>query len=259
MYEILICILAGLLAGVGTGFAGLSAAVFIAPMLISFLGVESYSAVGIALASDILASAVSAFTYAKHGNVDMKRGFPMLISVLFATIVGSIIAYKFVSIPFGEAFMSVWLISGILFMGLRFLIRPGEDRMPHPRENGKIPEPVLALLCGLFVGFICGFQGTGGGLWMLFALNILLRFEYRKAVGTSVSIMTLTALIGAFGHFFIHEMPDLLMLSLCVVSTLIGAQGAALIANRISPKLLKRLTGALMVVAGIGMVLAKLF
>ena len=116
--------------------------------------------------------------------------------------------------------------------------------MPHPRENGKIPEPVLALLCGLFVGFICGFQGTGGGLWMLFALNILLRFEYRKAVGTSVSIMTLTALIGAFGHFFIHEMPDLLMLSLCVVSTLIGAQGAALIANRISPKLLKRLLAA---------------
>ena len=50
-------------AGLGTGFAGMSAAAVISPMLITFLGMDPYMAVGIALSSDVLASAVSAYTY----------------------------------------------------------------------------------------------------------------------------------------------------------------------------------------------------
>lgn len=41
--------------GWGTGFAGMSAAAVISPMLITFLGMDSYMAVGIALSSDVLA------------------------------------------------------------------------------------------------------------------------------------------------------------------------------------------------------------
>ena len=65
LFEIIICFLAGMGAGLGTGFAGMSAAAVISPMLITFLGMPAYDAVGIALASDVLASAVSAYTYAK--------------------------------------------------------------------------------------------------------------------------------------------------------------------------------------------------
>ena len=59
MAAILIYIIAGLGAGIGTGLAGLSAAAVISPMLIAFLDFPAYEAVGIALASDVLASAVS--------------------------------------------------------------------------------------------------------------------------------------------------------------------------------------------------------
>lgn len=52
---------AGMGAGLGTGFAGMRAAAVISPMLITFLGMEPYMAVGIALSSDVLASAVSHF------------------------------------------------------------------------------------------------------------------------------------------------------------------------------------------------------
>ena len=68
---ILVCILAGLGAGLGTGFAGMSAAAVISPMLISFLKMDPYMAVGIALSSDVLASAISAYTYGKNKNLDM--------------------------------------------------------------------------------------------------------------------------------------------------------------------------------------------
>lgn len=62
---VLVTFFAGMGAGLGTGFAGMSAAAVISPILITFLGVEPYMAVGIALSSDVLASAVSAYIYHK--------------------------------------------------------------------------------------------------------------------------------------------------------------------------------------------------
>ena len=78
LYKFIICFLAGIGAGLGTGFAGMSAAAVISPMLITFLGMNPYMAVGIALASDVFASAVSAYTYGKHKNLDIKNGLVMM-------------------------------------------------------------------------------------------------------------------------------------------------------------------------------------
>ena len=89
MFTFVICFLAGIGAGLGTGFAGMSAAAVISPMLITFLHVEPYEAVGIALASDVLASAVSAYTYGKNKNLDVKNGLVMMVTVLCFTLVGS--------------------------------------------------------------------------------------------------------------------------------------------------------------------------
>lgn len=70
--KVLVCLVAGAGAGFGTGLAGLSAAAVISPMLITFLHVNAYEAVGIALASDVLASAASAYTYKKNKNIMQK-------------------------------------------------------------------------------------------------------------------------------------------------------------------------------------------
>jgi hypothetical protein len=69
--ELIVCIVAGLGAGLGTGLAGLSAAAVVSPMLITFLHMPAYQAIGIALASDVLASGVSAWTYKKNKNIDI--------------------------------------------------------------------------------------------------------------------------------------------------------------------------------------------
>ena len=92
MYQFIICFIAGIGAGLGTGFAGMSAAAVISPMLITFLGLPAYEAVGIALASDVLASAVSAYTYGKNKNLDIKNGLVMMAAVLIFTLFGSFIA-----------------------------------------------------------------------------------------------------------------------------------------------------------------------
>ena len=87
LIKFIVCLVAGIGAGLGTGFAGMSAAAVISPMLITFLDMDPYMAVGIALASDVLASAASAYTYGKNKNIDIKNGIVMMIFVLLFTLV----------------------------------------------------------------------------------------------------------------------------------------------------------------------------
>ena len=110
---ILVTFFAGMGAGLGTGFAGMSAAAVITPMLVTFLGIDPYMAVGIALASDVLASAVSAYTYGKNKNLDIKNGFIMMVSVLTFTVVGSFISKLVPSTAMGNfsVFMTFLLLS----------------------------------------------------------------------------------------------------------------------------------------------------
>ena len=60
LITILVTFFAGMGAGLGTGFAGMSAAAVISPVLITFLGMDPYMAVGIALATVVLDRVVSA-------------------------------------------------------------------------------------------------------------------------------------------------------------------------------------------------------
>ena len=79
----------------------------------------------------------------------------------------------------------------------------------------------------------------------------MLGYELKTAVGTSVFIMTFTALTGAVSHFAIGGMPDLFVLVLCVLFTLLWARIAAVFANKAEPKTLNRATGVVLVVLGI--------
>lgn len=105
------------------------------------------------------------------------------------------------------------------------------------------------------IGFICGFIGAGGGMMMLLVLTSVLGYELKTAVGTSVFIMAFTAFTGAAGHFAIGGMPNLWVLALCVLSTLLWARIAARFANKASPIILNRATGVVLAVLG-GAILA---
>ena len=109
---------------------------------------------------------------------------------------------------------------------------------------------IQSVLCGMGIGFICGFVGAGGGMMMLLILTSVLGFELKTAVGTSVFIMTFTAFTGAASHFSIGGKPDLLSLIFCIASTLLWARIAARFANRAAPATLNRATGVVLVILG---------
>ena len=188
----IVCFIAGIGAGLGTGFAGMSAAAVISPMLITFLGMDPYMAVGIALASDVLASAISAFTYGKSGNLDIKNGAVMMASVLCFTLVGSYVASLVPGTTMGgfSTFMT-------LLLGVKFIVRPVMTTKSAMNAVSVQKRFAQSLLCGAGVGFICGFIGAGGGMMMLLLLTSVLGYELKTAVGTSVFIMAFTAFTGS--------------------------------------------------------------
>lgn len=242
----IVCFIAGIGAGLGTGFAGMSAAAVISPMLITFLGMDPYMAVGIALASDVLASAVSAYTYKKNGNLDVKNGAVMMAAVLVFTMVGSFVASKVPGATMGS--FSVFMT---MLLGVKFIVRPVMTTKEAMQGVSAKKRAIQSVVCGVCIGLICGFVGAGGGMMMLLILTSVLGYELKTAVGTSVFIMTFTALTGAVSHFAIGGMPDLFVLALCVVFTLLWARIAAVFANKADPKTLNRATGIVLVVLGI--------
>lgn len=254
MLKVIICILAGLGAGLGTGFAGMSAAAVISPMLITFLDMDPYMAVGIALASDVLASAVSAVTYGKNKNLDIRNGLIMMISVLCFTTVGSFVASVVPKTTMGN--FSVFMT---LLLGIKFIVKPVVELKKRLADATARQKAVRSVICGALVGFVCGFVGAGGGMMMLLVLTSVLGYELKTAVGTSVFIMSATALTGAVSHFAIGGIPDLTVLILCVVSTLLFAQVAALFANKAQPKTLNRITGGILVVLGVAILAVNFF
>ena len=203
---VLVTFFAGMGAGLGTGFAGMSAAAVISPMLITFLGVDPYMAVGIALASDVLASAVSAYTYHKNKNLDVKNGIIMMVSVLAFTMVGSYVASLVPTSTMGG--FSVFMT---FLLGVKFIVRPVMTTRENMEQVSAKKRVIQSIICGVVIGFICGFIGAGGGMMMLLVLTSVMGYELKTAVGTSVFIMTFTALTGAVSHFAIGGLPDILV------------------------------------------------
>ncbi len=253
LFTILVTFFAGMGAGLGTGFAGMSAAAVISPMLITFLHMDPYMAVGIALSSDVLASAVSAYTYGKNKNLDIRNGLIMMGSVLVFTVVGSYVAKLVPSATMGG--FSVFMT---FLLGVKFIVKPVMTTKETMLAVSAKKRAVQSVVCGMLIGFICGFVGAGGGMMMLLILTSVLGYELKTAVGTSVFIMTFTALTGAIAHFAIGGAPDWTVFALCVVFTLVWARIAAVFANKATPKALNRATGVVLVVLGAVVLLFQL-
>ena len=245
LFTIIVTFFAGMGAGLGTGFAGMSAAAVISPILITFLGMDPYMAVGIALASDVLASAVSAYTYGRNRNLDIRNGLIMMITVLAFTVVGSLVSSLVPSVAMGN-----FSVIMTLLLGIKFIVRPVMTTKEDMQQIPKRTRIIKSIVCGAIVGFICGFIGAGGGMMMLLLLTSVLGYELKTAVGTSVFIMTFTALTGAVSHFAIGGAPDLFCLVCCVLSTLLWARIAAKFANKAEPATLNRATGIILVILG---------
>jgi len=136
-------------------------------------------------------------------------------------------------------------------LGIKFIVKPVMTTKEAMQGVSAKKRALQSIVCGVVIGMICGFIGAGGGMMMLLILTSVLGYELKTAVGTSVFIMTFTALTGAVSHFAIGGAPDWTVFILCVLFTLLWARIAAVFANKADAKTLNRATGIVLVVLGI--------
>ena len=138
-----------------------------------------------------------------------------------------------------------------LVLGLRFLFFPVTSPNRTLQGGSRAMQIIKGAVGGSCIGLVCGFFGAGGGMMMLMVLTAVLGYELKTAVGTSVFVMTFSALTGALSHFAMGSMPRPGLLVMCVIFTLIWAQVAAKIATRADALLLNRLTGVILTILGV--------
>lgn len=252
--KLIVCIIASLFAGVGTGFVGMSAAVAITPLMMGFLGMTQFEGTAIALASDVLASAGSAYMYARHKNVDLKNGLILLITVLLFTFAGTIVAYY---VPNEQ--MEMGTLIAITAMGLKMLIFP-HSRLGKAKEGlTQRHKKRYSIIFGALIGFVCGFVGAGGGMLLLLVLTVFLGFETHKAVGTSLFVMTFSAFTGSAFHILYQGVIaptattdisgfDFVAMGFCIVFTMLFAMLASKFANRMKERTLNIVSGIMLLI-----------
>ena len=255
-------IIAAFLAGVGTGLAGLSAATVMVPILIvlcpGFYGeTGAYQATAIALASDILGSAVTTLTYIKHKNIDLKRGGIMLTCILSMCTVGSYVAWLA-----GNVVLGSFTLFLTFFIGIRFLIKPDTTKKDTAAKGEKLDVKgiIVSLFFGLTIGFGTGFVGSGGGMMMLVVFTAFLGMELKTAVGTSTFIMTFTALIASVSHILIHpaivlEKWDVMLI--CIIVSTVTSLIFAKFANRVNNRTVGLVTGGVLTLLGAAMLIVN--
>jgi uncharacterized membrane protein YfcA len=247
----IILILAGLSAGIATGLVGLSAAAIIVPLLSTVLGMDPYIAIGISLSSDVLASGSSAITYGKNKHINIKNGLFMMSSVLIFTVLASYIS----SLNNTESLGNMTFVI-VIVLGINFLRKnPNQERKTI---KSKLDPRLRSILWGSLIGIICGYIGAGGGVMLLVVLTTILGYDYKTAVGTSIFIMTFTALLGAISHIIISG-TNIIALSICAISALIGAKSSAIYANKVPVKKLYHVVGFFLIMFGLVLVFINQF
>lgn len=263
--SIILLVVAGFGAGIVTGLAGASAATIVTPLLVAFTPISAYIAITISLITDVFASFFSFLTYNKNGNINIDDGKFLSISACIGAFIGSYLSSLIDTNTLGSlgGFMTLTLGINFLNKGIKLHKNPDMQKEVKPVKLSKYNPALTSTILGLLLGLVCGFVGAGGGLMILQVLTFVLKYDTKTAIGTSVLIMTFTALTGGISHFTHMGDVNVLYLSIAIaitsVSAIIGAKIAATFANKTSESNLLMLVGFTFIATTASMVIAQIF
>lgn len=241
VFSIIILAFSGFGAGIITGIVGASAVVFIAGILMITLNYPAYISIGIGLVTDVFTSAVSTYHYWKNKNIDLKKGFLIgILTVVFAFI-GSFLSRKIPNSTLGGSLGIVTLL-----VGLNFLTTHKKNHEINTFAFFEKRPLFTSILVGVVVGLISGVLGVGGGLTILFILYLVFHFSIKKAVGTSVLIMTFMSLAGGAGHFISYAFPWI-DIAIASITGMIGSIISSKYANKIPEEKMLKIIGVILI------------
>jgi len=241
--------LVGLLAGVMSGMFGIGGGIVIVPALTLLVGFTLVQGVATSLAALLLpVGFFGAREYYRKGLLDGRAALLIALGLAITSLLGAAIALNLPKDIFQQLYGAFLLIMGARFLDLIGLIR----RKPSaPSERPARPAKTWELFAlGLGAGVLSGMFGVGGGIVIVPALTLLFGYEQRLAVGTSLGALLLPVGLPAVLGYASQGQVDLVAALPVAIGLAIGALGGARLALSLSPKTVKQLYGAFLMLVG---------
>ncbi|CAM3801021.1 sulfite exporter TauE/SafE family protein [Mucilaginibacter galii] len=195
---------ASVLIGLSLGLIGGGGSILTVPILVYLFGMDALVAGSYSLFIVGITSLTGTFSHYRKGNVDLTItlifGLPSLIAVFIMRkwVMPAIPQHLF---HVGSFELSkpvlLMLTFGALMLTASYSMIKGRPEQFHTQK--KEPGYAKLILQSLLVGLITGFVGVGGGFLIIPSLVFLAGLSMKKAVGTSLSIMTISSLSGFLG------------------------------------------------------------
>jgi uncharacterized membrane protein YfcA len=231
-----LAILLGLAIGIIVGAVGGGGAILALPVLIYVLDEPVGPAATASLVVVSVAAAIGAGSLARHGRVCWRLGFTFAAPAAVGSLLGTLASRAVGASALVLAFVPVMLVAAIATW----------QRPPGGSDDAGCPDPPLArvLIAGVLVGVLTGFFGVV----IVPVLTLWLGAGFRRAVATSLVIITLTGLAALTSHLLTGAQPDVGTTALLAISTGAGAFLGTVVGERL-PQLVLRRGFALIVTA----------
>ena len=212
--------------------------------VMALLGVAPETMKPTALTLNILVAAIATLKFYRAGHFSWRLFWPFALgSIPFSFVGGGL------SLP-GSFYRPIVGVV-LLYSAVRLLpLRPVEDRETRP-------FPLWAgLLSGAVIGLLSGLTGVGGGIFLSPLLLFMGWAETRVTAGVSALFILVNSVAGLAGHLSsLSNLPANLPL-LAAAAAIGGWIGSGYGSRRLPPPQLRWLLAAVLVVAGLKLVLA---
>lgn len=266
--------LVGIVSGIVGALIGLGGGVILVPALL-FLGtgfaffpeLSPQQIVGLSVIMMIFTGLSSTLAYMKVGTVDYKSGIIFFAGSAPGTVIGAFVN-KNLDLPSFNLYFGLLLVFLSLLLLLRDHLKEVHWFVDHGRQTTFTDKqkkqfiygyPIwFALLLTFFVGFASGLFGIGGGSILVPAMILLFLFPPHVAIGTSMFMVFLSAIINSITHISLGHVPWIYTVAV-VPGAYIGAKIGASFNKRLNSEMLVTILRLVLLVLGLRSIYEGIF
>ncbi|WP_186756281.1 sulfite exporter TauE/SafE family protein [Echinicola salinicaeni] len=256
--------LAATLIGISLGLIGGGGSILTVPILVYLMGVSPVLATAYSLFVVGSTSLVGSFSYMRRGSISYKTAWVFALpsfAAVFLTrryIVHSLpeVLFTFQGISLSRDVAIMVFFAVIMVAAAYSMIKNGKKLVPE-KDNKTLNYPLIALQ-GLFEGTVTGIVGAGGGFLIIPALVLLAKLPMKKAVGTSLLIISAKSLLGFTGDLSTQTI-DWRFLLIFTGLSIIGIFVGSMLSKKINDSSLKKGFGWFVLIMGIYILVKEIF
>lgn len=234
-----------LLIGVSLGLLGGGGSILTLPILLYVVGLPAKEAIATSLLVVAGASFVATLAHARERRVSFK------LAVLFGA---ASMTTAYGAGRLAHFLPGAWLLAGFTAV---MLVTGAAMLRPRAAHGQVVASPVKTLIAGAVVGSLTGLVGAGGGFLIVPALTMFAGLDMRRAVGTSLLVITLNSLAGFLGYLGHVQLP--VQTALLVTTTAaVGSVLGTFLAGRLQPSHLRRGFAVFVMLMGLVMTVKQL-